>query len=62
MRWAKRLAKDRKVILQDNILKDQAATSKFIEICLKETADDMNTFLEHYKNKANAEEECGVSQ
>ena len=60
--WARKLAKDRKIILHNNILKDQAATSEFIEICLRRTADEMNTFLEHYKNKANAEEECRVPQ
>ena len=60
--WARKLAKGRRVILHNNILKDQAATSEFIEICLRRTADDMNTFLEHYKDKANAEEEYKASQ
>ena len=60
--WARKLAKDRKITLYNNILKEQTATSEFIEICLRRTADDMNTFLEHYKDKANAEEEYKVSQ
>ena len=60
--WARKLAKDRKITLYNNILKEQAATSEFIEICLRRTADDMNTFLEHYKDKDKAEEKYKVSQ
>ena len=52
--WATKLANDRKIILPQCVLEEQLATSEFIEICLKGTLKDMNTFLEYQEiiNKA----------
>ena len=55
--WARKLAEDRKVTLYSNILKEQATTSEFIDMCLRGSKADLNTYIKHYKNKANAEEE-----
>ena len=55
--WARKLAEDRKVTLYSNILKEQATTSEFIDMCLRGSKADLNTFIKHYNNKANAEEE-----
>ena len=54
--WATKLANDRKIILPHCVLKEQLATSEFIELCFKGTLKDMNTFLEYYEIRDNAEE------